>query len=63
MTTQTTKEETMRMMEDAADLAHEEIDGPDVDAFKTVGKWLEKHYHKAGYKRLGRIIRDFKDVR
>jgi len=61
--TNQTKSEAMKAMDDAAHLAHEQIDGPDVDAFRTVAQWLERHYRTAGYKRLARIVRDFKDAR
>ena len=43
--------------------AHEEIDSPDVDAFQTVAQWWDRHYRKAGHKRLARVLLGFKDVR
>ena len=60
---QKTKDETMKAMNQAAHQAREEIDGPDVDAFKVVAQWWDRHYRRAGHKRLARVLLEFRDVR
>lgn len=55
--------ELMKSMEKAADDANEDIEGDDVDHFKVVALWWNKHYRKTGHKRLARILLEYKDVR
>ena len=55
--------ELMKSMEKAADDANEDIEGDDVDHFKAVALWWNKHYRKTGHKRLARILLEYKDVR
>ncbi len=50
------KAELMKAMETAADDANKDIDEEDVDHFKVVAVWWNKHYRKTGHKRLARIL-------
>lgn len=43
-------------MERAAEVALLELVQIPKEALLPVAKWMEKHYMKAGYKRLGRLL-------
>lgn len=45
-------------MDAAAKVAAEELKTLDAAAVKVVADWVAKHYLNAGYKRIGRILRD-----
>ena len=55
--------ELIKAMEKASDDANEDIDGDDVDHFKIVAQWWNRHYLKTGHKRLARILLEYMDVR
>jgi len=57
------KDETLKAMDMAQFQASEAISGEDVDSFKVVAVWWDKHYRKAGHKRLARTLLEYKDVR
>lgn len=43
-------------MDLAANDAEQELAGVSEDALQIVATWWERHYRKAGHKRLGRIL-------
>jgi hypothetical protein len=52
-------------MEEAALIAKKDLDIPRInasgDAVKEVANWMKRHYSKAGYKRLSRILLELAD--
>lgn len=50
------KEEIMKEMDSAAELAKKDLDKVDKKSIEVVGGWIKKHYMKAGYKRLCRLL-------
>lgn len=50
-------------MDKAAAAATADISAEDLAQFVTVGKWVQKWYLKAGYKRLGRTLMELAKVR
>ena len=57
------RDETLKAMDAAQDDAADAITGDDVDSFKVVAVWWDKHYRRAGHKRLARTLLEYKDVR
>lgn len=50
------KEEVAAEMDAAAKVAEGELKKLDKKSVETVAAWVKKHYLKAGYKRLGRLL-------
>lgn len=50
------KEQIMKEMDEAANLAEKELSKVDKKSIEVVGGWIKKHYLKAGYKRLCRML-------
>ncbi len=53
---QKSKEQIKQEMDQAAEIASQELNQLDPNAVKVVATWMKNHYMKAGYKRLGRIL-------
>jgi hypothetical protein len=49
-------EEIKAEMDAAAKIAEVDLKKLDKKSVEVVGVWLKKHYLKAGYKRLGRLL-------
>ena len=43
-------------MDKAAAEAEQDLDNHNPDAIEEIGSWMKKHYLRAGYKRLGKIL-------
>jgi len=54
MTTEALKEKMDRAAEEAAT----ELDNMDEEAIKPLGDWVLQFYERAGWKRLGRLVRE-----
>jgi len=48
----------LKQMQDAAQEAKKELDGVDV---KPVANWIKKHFPKAGYKNLAKVLVEMAD--
>ena len=46
----------MKGMDEAAIIAEKELNSLSPKVVKVIGGWVNKHYLKAGYKRLGRLL-------
>ena len=53
---QKSKEETMKEMDQAAEIAAKDLSKVDKKAIEAVGSWIKTHYMKAGYKRLCKLL-------
>ena len=53
------KKEMMAAMDEAAMVAEQEFKAMSQHLTVPVARWFEKHYGKAGHKRLGRMIVQF----
>lgn len=51
----------LQAMDNAATEAENELTEMDEEKIKPVANWIEKHYRKAGYKRLCRILKQYAD--
>ena len=54
MTTEALKEK----MDAASKEAATELDQMDAETFKPLGDWMLKFYRQAGWRRLGRLVRE-----
>jgi hypothetical protein len=50
------KKKLQQEMDDAAELAKQELDSVPVEAKKHVAVWMKKWFPKAGWRRLGRML-------
>lgn len=50
------KEQIVKEMDEAAVIAQKELGKLDRKSVEVVSAWVKKHFMKAGYKRLGRLL-------